>query len=77
MTPTLTQPSRAADQPIAAFSFEMAKILAVGFDRALSRRGGRTLADFEHHESATRLLDRAEPSDLSPSKSSRDEGGLS
>ncbi|MBN8597217.1 MAG: hypothetical protein J0L78_06045 [Planctomycetes bacterium] len=55
----------------------MAKILAVGFDRALSRRGGRTLADFEHHESATRLLDRAEPSDLSPSKSSRDEGGLS
>ncbi|MBX3381836.1 MAG: hypothetical protein KF805_17210, partial [Phycisphaeraceae bacterium] len=72
----LTQPSRAAAQPIAAFSFEMAQILATGFDRALARRGGLNLADSEHHESGALLLDRAEPSDLSPPKPSQDEGGL-
>lgn len=77
MTHTLTQPSRAADRSIAAFSFEIAQIFAMGLDRALSRRGGINLAEFEHHESAALLLDRAESSDLSPPKSSRDEGGLS
>ena len=76
MSNLLTQPSRAAGRSIAAITSEMAQILAAGFDRALSRRGGITRAESEHLESAARLLDRAEPVDLSPPKPSRDDGGL-